>query len=232
MSEFTWEQEFSFLNENLPEAPDVSKFFEAMNSINVEMERVRNYFNTNLYLSNEPKVIIKIPSTPYQKNKFNENFTFAFQSLVTGRKSSFIKLSDRDKLGIKETDKLKGGIYPTEMVFCDNLNSWETHYSNMLRLLFQKRSEFLHDYYTKISEAKQEWRDLYHRYLCSDEWKQKREQRLLIDNYKCFFNYSKGCDAVNLQIHHIHYNNIGNEKMEDLVTLCINCHAEIHKRIL
>lgn len=39
-------------------------------------------------------------------------------------------------------------------------------------------------------------------------------------------------DAVNLQIHHIHYNNIGNEKMEDLVTLCINCHAEIHKRIL
>lgn len=44
------------------------------------------------------------------------------------------------------------------------------------------------------------------------------------DNYKCVL-----CDSKkNIQVHHKNYNNIGNEKATDLITLCYNCHLKYH----
>ena len=37
---------------------------------------------------------------------------------------------------------------------------------------------------------------------------------------------------INMQVHHLTYENIGNEKMEDLKVLCPNCHAEAHGKTM
>ena len=67
------------------------------------------------------------------------------------------------------------------------------------------------------------WR--YRKYLRSDKWKRKRNERLVIDKCRC-----QECGIQsNLQIHHLTYKNVFNENMEDLTTLCIDCHQKKHK---
>lgn len=63
-------------------------------------------------------------------------------------------------------------------------------------------------------------------YLQSQQWQAKRKAILLRDNYTC-----QKCTASNipLDVHHLHYQNIGNEPLTDLVSLCRTCHDEVHK---
>ena len=65
----------------------------------------------------------------------------------------------------------------------------------------------------------------YTKYIESEEWKEKREDRIILDGYKCRMCGS----AKNLVVHHITYENAPNEDMFDLVTLCKACHNELHK---
>lgn len=65
----------------------------------------------------------------------------------------------------------------------------------------------------------------YNRYMSSAEWKAKRQERLEIDKHTC-----RRCgSSYDVIVHHITYRNIGHEGMEDLVTLCRSCHAELHR---
>ena len=68
-------------------------------------------------------------------------------------------------------------------------------------------------------------RDFYHCYMNSDAWKKKRNERLKLDNFKC----QKCGSAMNLVVHHITYDRLGREPMEDLITLCQRCHASLHE---
>jgi len=66
----------------------------------------------------------------------------------------------------------------------------------------------------------------YKAYLESPEWFAKREEILKRDNYEC-----RECGSPNLlQVHHLNYNNLFDEKPEDLMTLCKPCHEKIHGR--
>ena len=38
------------------------------------------------------------------------------------------------------------------------------------------------------------------------------------------------CHAPNVDLHHRSYARLGNEKLDDLVPLCRNCHDELHQR--
>lgn len=62
-------------------------------------------------------------------------------------------------------------------------------------------------------------------YINSPKWKAKRQMVLERDNFRC----RKCGTGKNLDVHHITYENIGNEPLDDLVTLCRNCHEEVHK---
>lgn len=64
----------------------------------------------------------------------------------------------------------------------------------------------------------------YREYLQSYEWEVKRENRLEIDEYEC----QKCGSTTNLHVHHLTYENIFEENMEDLLTLCADCHKEEH----
>lgn len=60
----------------------------------------------------------------------------------------------------------------------------------------------------------------YHQYLKSEHWKKVKTTTYTHRLYRCIFcGTRKG-----LQIHHITYENIGNEKPYDLVYLCNECH--------
>ena len=66
---------------------------------------------------------------------------------------------------------------------------------------------------------------LYRLYLNSEAWQKKRKAVLRRDGYKC-----QMCGAVmNLDVHHVSYENLCNEKLSDLVTLCRECHKKLHK---
>lgn len=62
------------------------------------------------------------------------------------------------------------------------------------------------------------------RYLLTPEWREKREQRMELDSYRCFRCQSE--DRLN--VHHITYERLGRERMSDLVTLCWSCHRKEH----
>lgn len=63
-------------------------------------------------------------------------------------------------------------------------------------------------------------------YMQSQEWQEKRKQRLWIDNFKCVMC---GNEHARLQVHHIHYRTLGNENpMTDLATVCPACHEKLH----
>lgn len=70
----------------------------------------------------------------------------------------------------------------------------------------------------------------YEDYIRSWAWKQKRQQRLEIDGHCCSMcgkpeNECRG----GLQIHHVHYNSLGNEDpYNDICSLCARCHGLIH----
>lgn len=70
----------------------------------------------------------------------------------------------------------------------------------------------------------------YEQYLLSEAWKQKRKQRLKIDNYKCQMCGCTGTMNNRLTVHHFTYHNLFNEDVEkDLVTLCQVCHKSVHR---
>lgn len=62
----------------------------------------------------------------------------------------------------------------------------------------------------------------YLNYLLSDEWKQKKKERLGFDNYTCQICGKRS--ETELEVHHRNYDNLYNEKVEDLITLCFKCH--------
>ncbi len=67
--------------------------------------------------------------------------------------------------------------------------------------------------------------DLYLQYLQSPEWREKRDQVLARDKYRCFECGARGA----LEVHHTTYKRIFREHLDDLITLCPLCHEEEHK---
>lgn len=64
----------------------------------------------------------------------------------------------------------------------------------------------------------------YQAYLNSPKWQATRKRLYKLYDYKC-----DSCGSPkNLCVHHITYENLGEEKDEDLVVLCQRCHRQLH----
>ncbi len=64
-------------------------------------------------------------------------------------------------------------------------------------------------------------------YLQSTEWRTLRNQVFTRDNHTC-----QSCGSQSsLNCHHIMYDRLGAEELEDLITLCKNCHTALHIRL-
>ena len=64
----------------------------------------------------------------------------------------------------------------------------------------------------------------YQTYLRSPEWEAKRKEKLESCQYKC--ECEGGCHRQATQIHHLHYDTLGNEDLQDLQALCAKCHMK------
>ena len=66
----------------------------------------------------------------------------------------------------------------------------------------------------------------YKTYLSSEKWKETKIAMKL--NYKV----CQECGSENdLCVHHINYENFGNESIDDITLLCRKCHDNLHKLI-
>lgn len=64
----------------------------------------------------------------------------------------------------------------------------------------------------------------YYKYLRTQAWEETRQKVFRRDGFKCVL-----CgEAKDLNVHHITYENLGAEKVSDLVTLCQACHESVH----
>jgi hypothetical protein len=66
--------------------------------------------------------------------------------------------------------------------------------------------------------------ETYNDYIHSPKWQRQRDNRMAIDNNECKLCFSK----AKLHVHHITYDNFGNEPMSELITVCKSCHEKIH----
>lgn len=64
-------------------------------------------------------------------------------------------------------------------------------------------------------------------YIDSPEWKVKADLRRRIADGKCD---RCGTDTNYLEIHHLHYNTLAHEEMDDLEALCKECHSEVSEK--
>ena len=64
----------------------------------------------------------------------------------------------------------------------------------------------------------------YENYILSDEWKNKRKKRMQIDGGKC-----QSCGKPAQHVHHLTYRRFKNELMDDLTSLCMDCHDRQHE---
>lgn len=62
-------------------------------------------------------------------------------------------------------------------------------------------------------------------YLNSYRWDKLRQRILKRDNHKCLVC---GCENKKLHVHHLTYDRFTHEDMDDLVTLCEDCHNKVH----
>ena len=90
----------------------------------------------------------------------------------------------------------------------------------------EKIQKEYYDLYQSVLNKKHYYKETYYNYLKSDEWKKKRLERLKIDKFTCqICNKQSG----RLDVHHTTYQNIYKENINDLITLCENCHKKLHE---
>lgn len=71
--------------------------------------------------------------------------------------------------------------------------------------------------------------EFYRLYMQSEEWYEKRRQRIWVDEGRCTM-CGRGSDSTKLQVHHLTYARLGHEDvMKDLATVCPECHRRLHR---
>lgn len=65
-------------------------------------------------------------------------------------------------------------------------------------------------------------RQRYNRHLRSAYWKKLTARRLEMDNFTC---QGSGCEMPAAQIHHVTYERIGQERIDDVRSSCAECNA-------
>ena len=70
-----------------------------------------------------------------------------------------------------------------------------------------------------------DWDRYYPKYLQSETWKKKREKVFQRDGHLCI------CGETATEVHHKRYDNVGKEPLSDLVSLCKECHSDLHLKL-
>lgn len=77
-------------------------------------------------------------------------------------------------------------------------------------------------------ERRRAWWDWYAAYLACPEWHVRRAAVLERDGGRCRV---EGCDRPATQVHHLTYERVGYELLDDLAAVCDECHRKIHPHL-
>lgn len=70
--------------------------------------------------------------------------------------------------------------------------------------------------------------EIYKKYIRSKEWDVKR-----LEFKEAYGNKCKVCNSIDsLHIHHLTYDNLKNETLDDVICLCKSCHFRVHDGLL
>lgn len=78
---------------------------------------------------------------------------------------------------------------------------------------------------SKKQQKRHRRRTKYELYLTSDHWRELRQKVLERDGHAC----SQCPVRARLHVHHLTYERMGRERLDDLVTLCEDCHRKVHR---
>lgn len=98
----------------------------------------------------------------------------------------------------------------------DTFHLWKAELNEERNDLFESK---------KLADFRKSKRYKYLEYLQSDVWKAKRKLVLERENDLC-----ESCKNPAVDIHHLHYDNLYNEPLEDLQALCRPCHSRVHNK--
>lgn len=193
---------------------DERRFHEIMGSL----QPLYGLLCGNLLKSSGPKRVFA-EATPYPVVKQGHSkFTFRVQCLVTGRKSQAIPYERLIEFGVLTEDTETGGPFPIGEV------EIEDRISAKLRAL-EDRLVSVRPVWTEPGLS---WGERYQEYLKSEQWAEIREQVLRRDSYRCQWTGKASRPGDPLQVHHLTYERVGREEMQDLVTVCRSAHRAHH----
>jgi hypothetical protein len=212
----------------------VSLMYDSRLSIYYDkLEQLKNVYRPLLEMSfgnvkhrGSPVVIIKyVLSDNFKGREKYGKYGFRLQCLISGRCSKSIKLDEFEKYGILSEWQDTGGPFSDKLtlpnVIDPALRKYYDMQSVLYRAIYQTQVKYISDSNEIINT---EWKNRYNEYLFSYDWRQKRN--LVIEND--YHNCTKCQSKDNLQVHHMTYENVGKEDIRDLITLCRDCHTEIH----
>lgn len=234
MSERTAEQWHEYLV-NIEYTPELIDKFDqlrelyedkTLRNLNTKIAPYRLLAHSNLLDLNCQKQIIKEPIKKFPGYKKYPPYAFRFQCLTTGRISKYIKIDDWAKFGITPEDGKTGGLYPYKMDIKDKLkpifDKFRELFLKALEDYRQKHNLLMTEIYEL--ESQYNWFQKYNEYLNSECWHNKRKRIIALDDGRCLIT----SQTKNIQVHHIHYNNVGNERDCELITLSEETHKKIH----
>jgi hypothetical protein len=167
-----------------------------------------------------PKVVIATPTPAVVRGQGHPAWTFKVQCLVTGRLSRAIPYERLIEFGVFKGDLATGGKFPREKYFVED-----------------RVRPLLHDLYAQRDRVAPvwdvpgtSWHERYDEYLRSEEWLALRQQVLRRDKYRCRHTGKASRPGDPLQVHHLTYERVGAERLDDLITLCRSAHRRLHEQ--
>lgn len=208
----------------------LSKYYEALDQLRQAYLPLFNRLSGPVKYRNTAIVVLKKELPAFKGRDKYGNYGFIAQCLATGSRSKWIQVEEYDKYGINSDWQEKGGPYmdASEFPQVDNmkpiLDFYFDQYGRILSAMQSRASKYEESYREYYQQLNHEWFRRYNEYLYSNEWRTIRGSILSRDLESCL-----NCgDTASLQVHHITYDNVGQELNEDLITLCKSCHIEIH----
>lgn len=196
-------------------------------------EKLKLYYDVKSSKKPKDEYILQGCITGYLSIENNENIDLCIKIILLSKYIDGYEFVDEDKNDSARDDYEKIDHRKNDK---KNINKINKEFNNSLKkltkLLFkdQKVIDSVNKLKgVKIDECKDQLNNhtKYRNYLKSKEWKKLSKKIKNRDKNKCVV-----CNkTTNLNCHHITYDNIYQEKEQDLVTLCFDCHNQEHKKI-
>ena len=126
--------------------------------------------------------------------------------------------------------KVGARVRASEVSASKTIPAWDSHFEQRVWSEYHEKQEcykalrrFYHEQQRQI--GREQWIAQYNRYLDSQEWKERRRQVLNRAGNVC-----EGCLSNKAtEVHHLTYQNIGDEFLFELVAVCHPCHERLHQ---